>query len=52
MIDIETVLESRVLFARHLNEVFHQTVLRHSEGLSNNNVVSLREKRKSKLHEI
>lgn len=52
MIDIKTVLESRILFARHLNKVFHQTVFRNSEGLSDNNIVSLREKRKRKLHEI
>lgn len=52
MINVETVLEGRIFMPWHLDEVLHKGVFRHCEGLSDDDVISFREKRECELNEI
>ena len=52
MVDVETVFEGRVLLSGNLDEIFHKRVFWNCERLSNDDIVSFREKREGILNKV
>jgi hypothetical protein len=52
MKNVKTMLECWILATRNLYEIFDKRVLGNSKGLCYDDIVSFREEREGKLHEI
>lgn len=52
MENVKAMLERGIFLSGDLDEIFHQRVLRYGKRLRYDNVVSLGEEGKGKLHEV